>query len=65
MEFICLADQQLNIILITPVTLGCTSSFSANLIRIVVPMLLDSVAQRPNFAFYVTLEFQREATLLM
>lgn len=37
MGFICLADQQLNIILITPVTLGRTSSFWANLIRVVVP----------------------------
>lgn len=64
MEFICLADQQLNIILITPVTLGRTSSFCASLITGVVPELLDS-AQKPELAFCVTLEFQREATLLI
>lgn len=65
MEFICLTDQQLNKSLITPVTLGLASSFCANLIRIVVPMLLDSLAQKPKFAFYMTLEFQRVATLLI
>lgn len=51
MEFICLADQQLNRILITPATLGRTLPFWANLIRAVVPTLPNFAVQKPKFPF--------------
>ena len=51
MEFICLADQQLNIILITPVTLGRLPSFCASLIRVVLALLLDLASQKPELTF--------------
>ena len=51
MEFICLADQQLNIILITLVTLGRLLSFCASLIKVVLAMLLDLASQKPELAF--------------
>lgn len=50
MEFICLADQQPNIILITLVTLGRTLSFCANLIGVTVPTLLNFIGQKPGFS---------------
>ena len=49
--FICLADQQLNIILITLVTLGRLLSFCASLIKVVLAMLLDLASQKPELAF--------------